>query len=87
MYRLYGMVAAFVFIIGMAGYHAIDRSANYKAAKATVYEVDRKCDMVPYQRQPMAGFQPHVTQMQPPAKGAPAQQEKRQEYRYDPPHR
>ena len=46
MYRLYGMVAAFVFIIGMAGYHAIDRSANYKAAKATVYEVDRKCDIV-----------------------------------------
>jgi hypothetical protein len=46
MYRLYGMLAAFVFIIGMAGYHAIDRSTNYKAAKATVYEVDRKCDIV-----------------------------------------
>ena len=41
MYRLYGMLAAFVFILAMAGYNAIDRSTNYKPAKATVYEVDR----------------------------------------------
>jgi hypothetical protein len=46
MYRLYGMLAAVVFIIGMAGYHAIDRASNYKPATATVYEIDRKCDIV-----------------------------------------
>ena len=46
MYRLYGMLAAVVFIIGMAGYRAIDRASNYKPAKATVYEIDRKCDIV-----------------------------------------
>ena len=46
MYRLYGVLAAVVFIIGMAGYNAIDRASNYKPAKATVYEIDRKCDIV-----------------------------------------
>jgi hypothetical protein len=46
MYRLYGMLAAVVFIIGLAGYHAIDRASNYKPAKATVYEIDRKCDII-----------------------------------------
>ena len=43
-YRLYGMAASFVFICGLAAYSAIDRTANYKPARASVFLVDRKCD-------------------------------------------
>jgi len=46
MYRLYGVLASVVFILGLAGYNAMDRVSNFKPAKATVYEVDRKCDIV-----------------------------------------
>jgi len=46
MYRLYGMVAAFVFILGAIAFTQINRVANYKAATATVYEIDRKCDII-----------------------------------------
>jgi len=46
MYRLYGMAAAILFILGMAGYNAIDRSTNYKPARASVFVIDRKCDIV-----------------------------------------
>lgn len=46
MYRLYGMAAAILFMLGMAGYKAIDRSSNYKPAKASVFLIDRKCDIV-----------------------------------------
>jgi|1186.fasta_scaffold295444_2 hypothetical protein len=45
-YRLYGMAASFVFICGLAAYSAIDRTTNYKPAKASVFLVDRKCDIV-----------------------------------------
>jgi hypothetical protein len=46
MYRLYGMVAAVLFIVGAAGFSAINRATNYKPAKASVFEIDRKCDIV-----------------------------------------
>ena len=46
MYRLYGMVAAVLFIAGAMGVSAINRATNYKPAKASVYEIDRKCDII-----------------------------------------
>ena len=46
MYRLYGMAAAILFILGMAGWNAMDRSTNYKPAKASVFVIDRKCDII-----------------------------------------
>jgi hypothetical protein len=46
MYRLYGMAAAILFMLGMAGYSAIDRNSNYKPARASVFLIDRKCDIV-----------------------------------------
>ena len=46
MYRLYGMIAAIVFIAGMAAWSALDRAANWKPAKAAVFMIDRKCDIV-----------------------------------------
>ena len=35
-YRLYGMAAAMVFILGMAAFSVSDRAMNYKPAKGTV---------------------------------------------------
>lgn len=46
MYRLLGMVAAFVFILGAFAVTQINKVANYKPATATVYEIDRNCDIV-----------------------------------------
>ena len=46
MYRLIGMAGAFVFFCGLAAYSAIDRATNYKPAKASVFMIDRKCDIV-----------------------------------------
>jgi hypothetical protein len=46
MYRLYGMIAAILLILGVAGFSAIDRAANWKPAKATVFLIERKCDIV-----------------------------------------
>ena len=45
--------------------------------------------MVPYQRKPVARFEPDVTQMDPAAKGAPAQQGENEEWerKYEAPHR
>jgi hypothetical protein len=45
--------------------------------------------MIAHQRQPVARFEPDVTEMKPAAKGAPAQKEKRQEWQrtYDAAHR
>ncbi len=45
-YRLYGMAASFVFVCGLGAYSAIDRTANYKPAKASVFLIDRKCDII-----------------------------------------
>ena len=45
-YSLKGAIAAILLVLGIAGWSAIDRSSNYKSAKATVYEIDRKCDIV-----------------------------------------
>ena len=44
-YSMYGGAAAVVFIAGVGAWSAMDRAANYAPAKATVYLIDRKCDM------------------------------------------
>lgn len=46
MYRLYGMVAGILLVLGIAGYSAIDRTTNWKPAKATVTTIDRTCNFV-----------------------------------------
>src|SRR5919197_1051306 len=46
MFRLYGMAAAMVFILGMAGFSAMNRTTNYKPAKATVSTIDRTCNFI-----------------------------------------
>lgn len=46
MYRLYGMAAAILFVLGAAGFSAVNRVSNYKPAKGSVYLIDRKCDIV-----------------------------------------
>ena len=46
MFRLYGMLAAILFVFGVAGYSAINRASNTKPAKASVFVIDRKCDIV-----------------------------------------
>ena len=46
MYRLYGMAAAILFVLGVAGFSAISRATNYKPAKASVFLIDRKCDII-----------------------------------------
>ena len=45
-YSLKGAIAAVLLVVGIAGWSAINRASNYKPAKATVYEIDRKCDIV-----------------------------------------
>ena len=45
-YSIYGAAAAFVLVAGVSAYSAMDRAANYKTAKASVYLIDRKCDIV-----------------------------------------
>lgn len=45
-YRLYGAIAAVLFVVGVAGVAAIDRTMNWKPAKATVSTIDRTCDFV-----------------------------------------
>ncbi len=46
MYRLYGILAAMLFMLGVAGFKAMDRTANFKPAKASVFLIDRNCDIV-----------------------------------------
>jgi hypothetical protein len=45
-YSMYGAAAAVVLVAGVGAYSAMDRAANYKPAKASVYLIDRKCDIV-----------------------------------------
>ena len=45
-YSMYGAAAAFVLVAGLGAYSAMDRAANYKPAKASVYLIDRKCDII-----------------------------------------
>jgi hypothetical protein len=52
MYRLYGMAAAMLITLGLAGFSAMDRTTNYKPAKATVSTIDRTCDYVESTRDP-----------------------------------
>jgi hypothetical protein len=52
MYRLYGMGSVMLFVLGMAGYSAIDRTTNYKPAKASVSMIDRTCDIIETETSP-----------------------------------
>jgi hypothetical protein len=45
-YRLYGMAAGMVLVLGLAAYSTADRAMNYKAAKASVSYIDRTCDFI-----------------------------------------
>jgi hypothetical protein len=51
-YRLYGMAAAILLILGIAAFSISDRAMNYKPAKATVTMIDRTCDYVETTRDP-----------------------------------
>ncbi len=44
-HALYGSVAAMLFVAGVGAYTAIERGAKYKPAKASVYLIDRTCNM------------------------------------------
>jgi hypothetical protein len=50
MYRLYGMVAAFVFIIGAFAFTQMDKVANYRPAKGTISYIDRTCEFTETER-------------------------------------
>jgi hypothetical protein len=52
MYRLYGMAAAMLLFLGIAGFSVMDRTTNYKPAKATVSTIDRTCNYVETTRDP-----------------------------------
>jgi hypothetical protein len=45
-YRFYGVVAAMLFVLGVTGFAAINRTTNWKPAKATVSTIDRSCDFI-----------------------------------------
>lgn len=46
LYRLGGMAAALVMITGLSAYGCANRAMNYKPAKASVFLIDRKCDII-----------------------------------------
>jgi len=46
MFRLYAMVGVVLFIVGVAGVSTINRATNYTPAKASVFLIDRKCDII-----------------------------------------
>jgi hypothetical protein len=45
-YRLYGIAAAMVLVLGLTAFSAANRAMNYKPAKASVSYIDRTCDFV-----------------------------------------
>ena len=44
-YSIYGGAAAVLLVAGIGAFSAMDRAANYSPATATVYLIDRKCDI------------------------------------------
>ena len=44
-HSVYGGAAAVLFVAGVGAYQAMDRAANWSPAKATVFLIDRKCDI------------------------------------------
>ena len=52
MLRLYAMVGVVLFIVGVAGVSAINRATNYAPAKASVFLIDRKCDIIETETSP-----------------------------------
>jgi len=53
-YSLRGAVAAMVVVAGIGTYSAVNRSVNYKPAKASVFMIDRKCEIVETRTSPGA---------------------------------
>ena len=45
-YSLYGSLAAVLLVFGVAARSMMDRTTNYKAAKASVFMIDRTCNFV-----------------------------------------
>lgn len=45
-FSMYGSAAAAVLVASVVACSAIDRSANYQPTKASIYLIDRKCDIV-----------------------------------------
>ena len=52
MFRLYAMVGVVLFIVGAAGVSTINRATNYTPAKASVFLIDRKCDIIETETSP-----------------------------------
>lgn len=46
LYRLGGMASAVVLITGLSAYGCANRAMNYSPAKASVFLIDRKCDII-----------------------------------------
>lgn len=46
LYSLRGMAVTMVFVAGVSVYSLIDRSSNYAPATASVFLIDRTCDIV-----------------------------------------
>jgi hypothetical protein len=46
LYRLGGMAAALVLVTGLSAYGCADRRMNYAPAKASVFLIDRTCDII-----------------------------------------
>lgn len=45
-YSMYGATGAMVFVAGVGACSAINRGANYEAAKASIVMIDRKCNFI-----------------------------------------
>ena len=52
MFRLYAMVGVVLFIVGVAGVSTINRATNYTPAKASVFLIDRTCDIIETETSP-----------------------------------
>ena len=52
LYRLGGMAAALVMFTGLSAYGCANRAMNYTPAKASVFLIDRKCDIIETETSP-----------------------------------
>ena len=52
LYRLSGMAAALVMFTGLSAYSCANRAMNYTPAKASVFLIDRKCDIIETETSP-----------------------------------
>ena len=51
-FRLGGTAAALVLVTGLSAYGCANRSMNYTPAKASVFLIDRKCDIIETETSP-----------------------------------